>query len=143
MNINDVYPSKYLKATDLKGKTMRLKIARIELEAVEKDGGNKPVIYFATEAGKPVNRGMVLNKTNASSLAYLFGDDTDRWTGKTVELFTTMVQFQSKMVEGLRIRPVNVQAPPKRASAVPPEPEPGDPGAFSSDVNDLDDDLPF
>ena len=47
---------------------------------------------------------MVLNKTNANNVSVLYGDDTDDWIGRSVELFEAMVEFQGKTVPALRIR---------------------------------------
>lgn len=77
--------SKYLKAADLKGKKVRLTIAKVELVQFEDDGKTKtkPVIFFE---GK--DKGMVLNPTNTDTLCHEFGYQSDDWIGKEVEVST-------------------------------------------------------
>ena len=60
---------------------------------------NKPVLFFA---GK--NKGVVLNKTNATNIAFAYGDETDDWLGKEVILYEAMVDFQGRSVPAIRIR---------------------------------------
>lgn len=47
-----------------------------------------------------------MNKTNCNALAFKFGDDTDGWIGKSVQLFSEPVYFQGKTTDGLRVRPM-------------------------------------
>jgi hypothetical protein len=79
MNINEAFPSKYLKASDLQGGTVTVKIDRVEMEMMGDD--RKMVVYFQ---GK--QKGLVTNKTNANNIAALYGDDTDDWTRSEIML---------------------------------------------------------
>jgi hypothetical protein len=99
MNINDVYKSDYLKAGDLQGKKIKLTIARVEM-AEFTDGSKKPVAYFT---GK--QKGAVLNKTNAMTVAAAFGPETDGWAGKEIVLYSAKVNFQGQMVDAIRVEP--------------------------------------
>ncbi len=74
MNINDQFPSKYLKAADLQGRNVTVKMARVEQEKIGDD--MKLILYFQ---GK--ERGVVLNKTNANNIASLYGGETEDWYG--------------------------------------------------------------
>jgi predicted hydrocarbon binding protein len=96
VNINDQFPSKYLKASDLKGKKIKVTISEVGKEEV--GDGNKPVLYFV---GK--DKGMVLNKTNAMTIASSYGPDTDKWEGKELCLYSAKVNFQNQMVDSLRV----------------------------------------
>jgi hypothetical protein len=107
MNINEAFPSNYLKAADLQGRTITVKISRVTSEKLGDD--NKLILYFE---GK--QKGMVLNKTNANNLAFAFGPETDDWQGAEAQLYPTMVDFQGRSVEALRIKPV-----PMRRSTSP------------------------
>lgn len=101
MKMSEAFPSKYLKAEDLKGQRIPVTISHVSMEDVGDDNAaQKPVLYFQGS-----QKGMVLNKTNANQLVYLYGDDTDGWPGKQVELFTMMVEYQGRSVPGLRIAP--------------------------------------
>lgn len=97
MRISDAFPSNYLKASDLQGRSVIVTISHCDIEEIGDE--RKPILYFQ---GK--QKGMVLNKTNANNVAILYGDDTDDWVGQPVELFEAMVEFQGKTVPALRIR---------------------------------------
>ena len=78
-------------------------------------GDHKPIIYFE---GK--EKGIVLNKTNATAIATIYGDDTDDWTGGEIILYSAWVDFQGKQVEAIRIRvPPRKPAPRAAAQAEP------------------------
>jgi hypothetical protein len=111
MRISAAFPSTYLKAADLQGRTVPVAIDRVELEEI--GGEHKPILYFQ---GK--EKGLVLNKTNANNIAAVYGDDTDDWIGGGIQLFPTMVDFQGRSVEAIRVR----VAPRKAASAPQPKP---------------------
>jgi hypothetical protein len=97
MDINSCFPGSYLKAQDLQGRTVTVKIDRVQVEVVGDE--EKPVAYFM---GK--DKGLVLNKTNAGTIAVLHGPETDQWIGREVKLYPTKVQFQGGMVDAIRIR---------------------------------------
>ncbi len=100
MNLDTLYPSKWLKAGDLQGQTVPVVIMRVVMEDVGDEAG-KPVAYFQNQ-----QKGLVLNKTNAMSIGLVHGQDTDAWTGKTIELFPAVVMFQGQNVPCIRVRPV-------------------------------------
>jgi hypothetical protein len=102
MNINDAFPSKYLKASDLPDEgSQAFTIEKIEIEEIGRNKEKKPVIYF--EEG---HKGLVCNKTNARTIAKLLGsEDSDDWTGKIISLFRAEVEFGGEMVESIRVRP--------------------------------------
>lgn len=97
-NVNDAYPSKYLKAADLKGKPVPLVIKEVKMQEVGDD--RKLVVYF-----KSTDKSLVLNKTNANSIAAVTGsEDTDHWTGKKITIYPTKVEFQGKRVPAIRVQ---------------------------------------
>lgn len=97
MKISQAFPSKYLSSHDLNGMEATLTISNVAMEVMGQE--QKPVVYFQ-EAGK----GMVLNKTNANTIAQMYGDDTEGWLGKQIILFAMKVEMQGKLVDGLRCR---------------------------------------
>src|SRR5262249_10648520 len=106
-NIDDFYPSKFLRASDLKGKEITVTIDRVEAEEFEQDGVKrpKPAVHFRNGGIKP----LVCNKTNSSRLATALGDkDTDAWAGKQVRLYPDMEEFRGQVHEVVRVR----RAPP-------------------------------
>lgn len=108
MHIDEAFPSKYLKASDLQGRNVTVKMGRAEVEKIGED--KKLILYFQ---GK--EKGMVLNKTNANNIAGIYGGDTDDWYGKEITLFEAMVDFQGKTVPALRVRAPRRDAPPRQA----------------------------
>ena len=96
MNINEVFPSKYLRASDLAGKSVKVKISKVAIEKMGED--NKPVIYFE---GK--QKGMALNKSNAQMIAAVYSPETDGWVGKEIKLYAGKVNFNGQMVDSLKV----------------------------------------
>lgn len=96
MKLDDLYPSKWLKASDLQGRQVVCTIQRVTVEDL--GDGSKPVVYFT---GK--EKGLVLNRTNADTIAAALGDDTDRWPGGKVTLFSAKVSFKGTMTDAIRL----------------------------------------
>lgn len=96
MNINEVFPSKYLKASDLHGKSVKVVIDRVTVEKMGED--NKPVLYF-----KGKEKGMALNKSNAQMIAAVYSPETDGWVGKEIKLYAGKVNFNGQMVDSLKV----------------------------------------
>lgn len=109
MKINQAFPSKYIKAADLGGKEHTLTIAKVQIEDVggQNNEEDRPVMYFAGR-----QKGVVLNRTNATAIAHRYGDDTDEWVNKPVTVYPDTTMFQGKMVDCIRMR---VPAPPAEA----------------------------
>jgi len=105
MKISKAFTSKFLRAADIDEikdeatDTAVVTVDRIEMQEVGTDQQEKPVLYF-----KGIDPGLVLNKTNSSTLAKLLGDETDDWEGKKIGLFTTEVDFSGQMVLAIRVR---------------------------------------
>ena len=129
MKVSEVFVSTYLKAADLNNQTKRAVIDSVTIETM-RDGAKKPVLWF-----KNAERGLVLNKTNADTLAESFGDDMDAWIGKRIELFAMRVQGPNGMVDGIRLRALIPPAPAK--------PEPATATVSDDRGPDFDDDIPF
>ena len=101
MKIGNAFPSKYIKAEDLGNKEHTLTILKVEMGEVGKEDAPemKPVCYFVGKA-----KGLVLNKTNAETIAHSYGDDTDEWTNKPVIVYPDRTMFGGKMVDCIRLR---------------------------------------
>lgn len=101
MNFSEMYPSKYLKQSDVTS-PMTASIASIVHEELTGDKGKKtkPILYFHGNV-KP----MVLNLTNGQVLYEAFGQDTDAWINKAVEIYSDPnIMMGPKRVGGLRLR---------------------------------------
>lgn len=139
MRISSSFPSNYLKAADIpEGRFIPFTIEQCVNEDVGNDDKpeNKPVLYFH---GK--QKGLILNRTNADSIAAVYGDETDDWRGKVVQLYASKVKFNGQMVGCIRVQvsrnpapvqpvttpppvqPVNIGAAVRQAAAERPEPE--------------------
>ncbi len=107
-----LFPSLYLGAHDLQGRDVALTIRRVVAEEVKTEKGSerKAIVYFV-ETGKKAKPGeeekrLVLNKTNAKTVASLYGSEMNDWMGKRITLFPTIVDAFGEKREALRIRPV-------------------------------------
>lgn len=91
MNVNDMFPSKYLSGNDLQGRSVVARISRLASVSMpdRESGGRvkKHVMYFA---GK--ERGVVLKRTTALQIAQALGTpETDQWVGKYIEMFPVTI----------------------------------------------------
>lgn len=132
MQISQAFPSNYLKAADLQGRNITVKIDRVEKEKIGND--SKLVLYFQ---GK--EKGMVLNKTNANNIAYLYGEETDEWAGAEITLFEAMVDYQGKTVPAIRVRAPQRKAAAQHQSHQAPPPK----QTVGVGAEDMDDTIPF
>ncbi len=99
MNLDTVFPSKYLKASDLPEVGQSFTIEEIKMEEVGREKDQKPVIYFQGE-----DKGFVCNKTNKNTMKKLFGTvESEDLIGKTIKLISMEVPFGDEMVESIRI----------------------------------------
>ena len=99
--ISDAFPSNYLKAADLNNRTVKVAIDKVIFEEIGQEKHKKPVMYFAD-----VKKGLVLNKTNATTIGALYGQEFEGWTGEEIELFSMMVPFNGQNVPAIRVRAV-------------------------------------
>lgn len=102
MNADDFFPSRFLKADDLKGPTI-VKITSVSSEWLGQgaDSRNRLIVHFAE-----FDRGLVLNTTNKNALRDITGtSDTDGWIDQRVLLVVVRVDFQGRRVPSIRIEP--------------------------------------
>lgn len=107
MKISKMFPSNYFSKDDLEEPEL-VTIKRVDLETIRTEDGEKekPVLYFE-DGMKP----MILNKINAETLSDSFGDDSDTWEGKEVELYVDPnIRFGSKKIGGIRVRVPNTSS---------------------------------
>lgn len=114
MNINEMYPSKWLKSSDIGDRTVVVTIAKVLMEDLGQgeNKDRKPCVYFE---GK--DKALALNKTNASTIAKLYGPSTDGWIGKRISIYSKEVEFKGEMVMALR---VSLMAPGSAPNAKAP-----------------------
>lgn len=132
MNVDLLFPSKYIRCADLAGKEVTKTIKRVAMDDLVMQGGRrekKPVVWFSD-----TEKMLVLNKTNARALAEMYGSETNNWAGKKVTLKPSRDRFQGKMVDCVRVKIIETQQPQPTDEfnyGPPPmgdEPEPGSNG---------------
>lgn len=128
-NVNEMHPSKYFKASDLEDDEMTVTMKTVKQETVGQGAQSeeKWVLYFRGQ-----EKGLVLNKTNTTTIAKLYGDDTDSWAGKRITLFPTQVDMQGRQVDAIRVKN---KAPKETAKAAA--------AAAGADGGDDNEDIPF
>jgi hypothetical protein len=151
MNIMDAYPGAYLKASDLKDRPVNVAMHSVSIEDI--GGESKPVLYFQDAHGRRRDRGLVLNKTNASIIADMFGPETDAWPGRVVTIYAARVEFGGKIVDGIRIRLEQPAASAVQAPLTAPAAAPAQNGyaaarngasvAAPAARSQIDDEIPF
>lgn len=101
-----------LAGPDGKPRDVTTEIVRVEAKKVvsqEKPKGElRPFVYF-----KGTRKALVCNATNAKTISSIAGsEDTDKWIGVRVTLFSTMVKAKGgQPTPGIRIRPMRGTGP--------------------------------
>lgn len=81
---DQLFPGRFMKAGEFKGKKPTLTIAAVELDELEGTKGKqiKGIISF-----KETEKALALNRTNGVCLKGMFGRSVQEWIGKRVTLF--------------------------------------------------------
>lgn len=99
-NLNDIFPSRYLKASDLQGHEVSVTIASVALEPFGRTRDLLPVVYFVGKA-----KGLKLNITMGRAIAAIAGSaETEDWTGVAVCVFATFADFGKQTFPVVRIK---------------------------------------
>ncbi len=114
-HVDLLYPSKYLKAADLRGRDAVVTIKSLDpASELNMRGGKtekKPVISFVES-----DKLFCLCKTNAKSIAKVYGSELENWLGKRITIYPTKVAFGGNTVDAVRIREVAPKASSKAAT---------------------------
>jgi hypothetical protein len=148
MNIKDLKQSQFLKKEDV-GNGVLATIRDCTQENVALPGAPeqlKWVLHF-DELEKP----LVLNSTNGQIIAqFIKSEETDNWIGHKIVMYSDpSIQFQGKLVGGIRVRAPRGQAAKGPATAkpvtpaAPPTPPTARGSAQAEELNPADDDVPF
>jgi hypothetical protein len=123
MKRDDLFPSKYLKCADLKGRPRVVEIEQAPIETLKNPKGEeqrKGVLYF-----KGAKKALPLNLTNFDAVADIAGtDETNDWPGTKIELYPATTMMGGKITDCIRIRPpqgLTASPPPPPKPAVDPE----------------------
>jgi hypothetical protein len=130
---DEIFPSKYLKASDLGGEAVVATIISAEPQILKNPEGEetrKVVLAF-----KGLKKTLPLNQINWGSVCEITGeDDSDDWPGHKVELFPSRTEMKGKAVDCIRIRgPQQAELPVKKPKKKKP----------ASSDDDLNDEIPF
>lgn len=134
MKLSAKFSSPYLKAVDIPRRRLRVTIGEFVDEWMGNPRECKTVVYF-----EGLDRGMVLNKTNAGTLQKAFGDETDAMIGRVIDLVVKPGSFQGEDIDVVRIE----------VPAEQPAPRPSDPelnrrlDEAAGTEQPGDDDIPF
>jgi hypothetical protein len=135
MRVSDIHGrGTYLRATDLQPLGQRRTVIAhgVALEHVGAEQKQALVLDLVTSSGKAWPKSLTLNKSNATQLQSAYGDDTDKWTGKVIEIWSENVQFQGRVVPGIKVSPTAARAAGNGANTPPPRQR-----------DQLDDEIPF
>lgn len=129
MRADQVYPSRYLKESDLRGRDVTVTIRKVEMVKIGDD--TKPVAHFE---GK--DKGLVLNKTMFNAIAKATGElDSDNWEGQRITLYPTETEFKGETVACIRVRLRTSENGTKGRAPQPPPPD--------IDPEEDEDEIPF
>lgn len=101
--------SKYLKASDLGGKSVKVKIEAVnllEFDDEERGKTQKPALKLV---GK--EKQVVCNSTSVADLIQAYGPNSDRWIGKEIRLSTK--HYPKFGRDGLVITPIDIPDEPE------------------------------
>jgi len=121
--ISDLFPNRFLRPGDLGDQDNVFTIDRVATENLGHGDRKelKAIVYF-----KEIEKGFVLNKTNATTISNMYGDQTSRWAGNKIALYVTEVSFQGTSMLGIRVR-MRPPSQPHKPNLENPEPtEPPD-----------------
>lgn len=101
MNVNDIFPSRFVKAHDLGDKevTVTVKSATMEDMGHGAEKETKLCIWF-----ERATKGFVLNKTNAMIIASMYGPETDNWKGKAITIYSARVKAFGAWHDAVRVK---------------------------------------
>jgi hypothetical protein len=104
MKLSDAYPSRFLRASDLNGRTATVTIESAEFEKFGSEKERKIVLSFV---GK--DKQLILNKTNANTIAELLhSEETDDWINQRITLCARETEFQGG--DGARVEGAGTKA---------------------------------
>lgn len=114
-NYTDAFPSKFLKAADLKGQQVVVTIESVKFEPVGREKEIKAVIYFV---GK--QKGFIVNKVNGKKVAEIANSPlTEDWSGVPIALYPTECEFSGETVDCIRVKAVTRPSQPARPPIAP------------------------
>lgn len=103
-----LFDAKFLRWFDLNGKPALVEITGVAKQKLTLPGGKQDergVLQLRLVQGHITNvKPLVLNKTNAATIAGIHGDKPTGWTGGHIVLFEDQTQCKGKTVPCIRVR---------------------------------------
>ncbi len=84
LTFDDLFPSRFLKASMFQGRPVTLTISDVSVEGLEREDGVEHQAAIITF--KETKKQLVCNRTNGESIKAMFGADVDNWLGKRITL---------------------------------------------------------
>lgn len=135
MKKDQIYPSKYLKAADLRGRDITVTIENVEQVALQ--GKPSLLVYF-----KGKSKALIVKPAIFDQIERVTGEyDTDNWPGHSVTLFPTEQDFAGQTYDVIRVRTRNQPSRPVASEPAAREEPEFETAANEPDV--VDDDIPF
>lgn len=102
--ISKTFPSRFLRGDEIVGHEVNVTISAVKLEKARNNQTQKDeevyVLYF-----KDKDRGVILKKQRAQDVCMLTGsDDTDKWVGQTVCIYTEKKSAFGKIQNLIRFK---------------------------------------
>jgi hypothetical protein len=98
-NVADYFASEsqWLKAADHEDMNRRVKVEKVGSDVLTGDDGEKDVIWVKFDkAPKPI----ILSKTNGMAMIAAYGEESDAWYGKEVQLTTKKYNINGNNTTG-------------------------------------------
>lgn len=94
-------PAYYLRGLELDDREISVTISHLKVERVKSSGvtRKRPVLYFSG-----IDRGLVLNKGNAQTIAAMYGDDAAQWIGKKIVIHRERFEFSDSTIDVVRVK---------------------------------------
>jgi hypothetical protein len=99
-HINEMFPKPHI-TPDLLNKPYELVIKAVEQKELRPNQTQvtRWIIRF-----EKTEKYLILNKTNASAIAGLYGPYTEQWIGKRIVLYATQARIRGELQDVIRIR---------------------------------------
>lgn len=103
LNGREIFESDWLGSIDLGGKDLTLKIVLVEKAEVFNPATNKKSFKLAFRFDGQ-QKGMIVNRTNATTISKLYGTEAEKWAGKSITLYPTTCKVGRETTTCLRVR---------------------------------------
>jgi predicted YcjX-like family ATPase len=91
VDYDELYPGRFIKAGDLRGRSVNLTITSVVVDELEGTKGKqaKGIVAF-----KESKKALVLNRTNGECIKAMFGRKIADWVGKRVTLYPAKIESE-------------------------------------------------